>query len=86
MKGPFCLQHRVGKEYQVVFCFVLFCVTNIYVTSRFTDCKVFLGNQQLLMQLINNKEVNVEALNDLSSKELTEILKKVGVESKDQKK
>ena len=60
-------------------------MTNL-VTSRFTDCKVLLGNQQLLMQLINKKEVNVEALNDLSSKELTEILKKVGVESKDQKK
>ena len=38
------------------------------------------------MQLINNQEVDITALNDLSSKELTEILKKVGVESREQKK
>ena len=47
---------------------------------RFTDAKILLGNQQLLMQQINNGELNIEGLNDYNSKELTEILKKIGVE------
>ena len=35
------------------------------------------------MHLINNEEVKIEALNDYTSQQLTEILKKIGVENKE---
>ena len=35
------------------------------------------------MQLINTRELNIEALNDYSSKQLNDILIKIGVEKRD---
>ena len=52
-------------------------------TFRFTDCKVLLGNQQLLMQLINEGELDIEDLDSYSSKELTTFLSRIGVERKE---
>ena len=54
--------------------------------SRFTDAKVLLGNQQLLMQLINKRELNIEKLKDYTTTQLTGILKKIGVEKSELKK
>ena len=54
--------------------------------SRFTDAKVLLGNQQLLMQLITKRELNIEKLNDYTTTQLTGILKKIGVEKSELKK
>ena len=54
--------------------------------SRFTDAKVLLGNQQLLMQLINKRELDKEKLNKFTTTQLTAILKKIGVEKSELKK
>ena len=54
--------------------------------SRFTDAKVLLGNQQLLMQLINKRELNIEKLKDYTTTQLTGILKKIGVDKSELKK
>ena len=35
------------------------------------------------MQLINTRELNIEALNDYSSKQLNDILIQIGVEKRD---
>ena len=51
--------------------------------TRFTDAKVLLGNQQQLMQLISSGELDMAGLNDLTAKELNEILVKVGLERRD---
>jgi hypothetical protein len=53
---------------------------------RFTDAKVLLGNQQLLMQLINTGELKMDKLNSYKAKELNQILHKIGVLKKDTKK
>ena len=53
---------------------------------RFTDAKVLLGNQQLLMQLMNKGELKIDRLNDYKAKELNQILHKIGVLKKDTKK
>ena len=66
-----------------VFGIVNTCVMDI---SRFTDAKVLLGNQQLLMQLITKRELNIEKLNDYTTTQLTGILKKIGVEKSELKK
>ena len=47
--------------------------------SRFTDAKVLVGNQQLLMQMINKRQIDMKCLNNYSAKELNDFLKRIGV-------
>lgn len=44
---------------------------------------MLLGNQQLLMQLINKGEFKIESLNSYKSKDLNGFLKKIGIDKKD---
>ena len=52
----------------------------------FTDAKVLLGNQQLLMKLISSEELDMAGLNNYSAKELNEILAKAGIERREKRK
>ena len=56
------------------------------ITTRFTDAKILMGNQQLLMKLISNGELDMESLNDYPAKKLDEILEKVGIDRGDRRK
>ena len=48
--------------------------------TRFTDAKSVRGNQQLLMDEIENGNVNIKQLNSLKKQQLNKILLSIGFE------
>lgn len=48
--------------------------------TRFTDAKAVRGNQQLLMDQIENETVNIKTLNSLKKDQLNRVLLSIGFE------
>lgn len=57
--------------------------TELKKDTRFTDAKALQGNQQLLMDMIENGAVDMKSLNALKKEELNKILLSIGFDKGD---
>ena len=57
--------------------------TELKKDTRFTDAKSVQGNQQMLMELIENRGVDMKTLNSLKKEELNRVLLSIGFEKGD---
>ena len=57
--------------------------TELKKDTRFTDAKALQGNQQLLMDMIENGAVDMKSLNALKKEELNKILFSIGFDKGD---
>ena len=57
--------------------------TELKKDTRFTDAKALQGNQQLLMDMIENGAVDIKSLNALKKEELNKILLSIGLDKGD---